>query len=131
MIGWWFLVLAQAPEERARIVAAVPRSEKEQSTILASWEINVAGIDWIDQLVAAGKAVQVLSGGYPSRYRAMASDVLPLIADGPPAADTGFAVIGDDYVMSRAWCGNVTLHQDRMATCLPSQVLTIEVWDQS
>lgn len=131
MIGWWFLVLAQTPEERARIVASVPRSPLEEAAILASREVNVAGIDWIEQLAAAGKAVQVLSGGYPSRYRALAGDVLPLIADGPPAADTGFAVIGDDYVMPRAWRGKVTLHRDRMATCSPSQVLTIEVWDQS
>jgi hypothetical protein len=131
MIGWWFLILAQTPEERASAVAADPRSPQAQAAILATWEINVAGIDWVNDLVGAGKAVEVLSGGYPSRYRAIAGDVLPLVSDGPPAADTGFAVVGDDYVMPRDWSSNVTIHRDRLAGCQASQALTIEVWDQS
>lgn len=129
MIGWWFLVLAQTPEERDATTGQ--GAKQAQAALLASWEINVAGIDWIESLVAAGKAVMVQSGWYPSRYRALAGDVLPLIADGPPAADAGFAVVGDDYVMPPYWSGNVTIHRDRFAACAPSQVLTIEVWDQS
>ena len=60
----------------------------------------------------------VHSGWYPTRYRVVAADVLPLIADGPPA--------GVRVLHARA-----TLHRDRMARCAPSQVLTVEVWDLS
>jgi hypothetical protein len=123
MIGWWIFVIAQTPEERAV-------AEDLKEGVLATWEASLAGIDWIDALVKSGKAARVLAGGYPSRYRAIARDVLPLIAGGPPAHD-GIAVIGDDYVMPGDWSGNVTLHGDRIERCPPSQVLTIEVWDQS
>ena len=91
MLGWYILVIAQTPEERA-----VASDLKEG--LLAKWKASVAGIDWIDALVKDGKAAQVLVGGYPSRYLATARDVLPLIADGPPA-HSGPTVFGDDYVM--------------------------------
>jgi hypothetical protein len=123
MIGWWILVIAQTPEERA-----VTDDSKE--AVLAKWEASLAGIDWIDALVKNGKAAQVRAGGYPSRYRACACDVLPLIASAPPAHD-GLTVIGDDYVMPGDWSGDLTVHRDRIELCPPSQTLTIEVWDQS
>jgi hypothetical protein len=124
MIGWWILVIAQTPEERAAGDDGVKES------VLAKWEASLAGIDWIDALVKTGKAAQVLAGGYPSRYRAVAADVLPQIANGPPA-HSGPTVFGDDYVMPGDWSGNVTMHRDRIERCPPSQMLTIEVWDQS
>jgi hypothetical protein len=123
MIGWWILVAAQTPEELE--AAADPKA-----AVLASWEASVAGIDWVDRLVKEGKARQLLAGGYPNRYTAKASDVLPLISDGPPD-HIGPTVFGDDYVMPGNWSGNVTIHRDKFAACPPEKVLTVEVWDQS
>ncbi len=103
MIGWWIVIAAQTPEERD---AAIDR----KADVLANWETSVGGSRWVQKLVDAGKATQLLSEGYPNRYTTKA---------------------GDDYVMPGDWAGNVILHRDKIAACLPDKVLTIEVWDQS
>lgn len=123
MIGWCIVVAAQTPEER-------DRSVDRQEAVLANWEVGPGGLDWLQQLVIEGKATWLARNGYPNRYTANASDVLPLLAGGPPA-HRGAAIIGDDYVMPANWKGKVILHEDRIAACPPDQVLTIDAWDQS
>lgn len=125
MIGWWVVISAQSPEERDRTAL-----EDRKAAILAQWEVGPGGIEWIAQLVQAGKAIQLSGSGYPNRYTANAGDVLPLLVGGPPA-HTGPAIIGDDYVMPANWRGNIELHADRLAVCSVDQVLTIDAWDQS
>lgn len=121
MIGWWFVIAAQTPEERA---AAIDRKE----AILANWETSVGGIRWIEKLVKEGKATQLLAGGYPNRYTTKADVVLPFLTKGIPDHND-MTVIGDDYVMPAGWKGNIIMHQDKIAACSPDQILTIEVWD--
>jgi len=123
MIGWWIVVAAQTPEERDRAADTKP-------AVLANWEVGPGGLDWLRQLVKAGKASQLFFSGYPNRYTAKAGDVLPLLAGGPPA-HCGPPIIGDDYVMPANWKGNVIFHHDKIAACSPDQVLTIDAWDQS
>ena len=125
MIGWWIVVSTQAPEERDRADQEVRRA-----AILAQWEVGLGGIEWLAQLVQAGKAAQLSGSGYPNRYTASAGDVLPLLAGGPPS-HTGPAIIGDDYVMPANWRGKIELHADSLAACPVGHVLTIDAWDQS
>lgn len=119
MIGWWFVIAAQTPEERD----AAPKE-----AILANWETSVSGIRWVEKLVKEGKAIQLLAGGYPNRYTAMADDVLPFLARGIPDHND-ITIIGDDYVMPAGWKGNVIMHEDKISACPPDQILTIDVWD--
>lgn len=123
MIGWWFVISAQTPEER-------DRSIDPKAGVLANWETSVGGIAWVIKLVADGKAVQLSSGGYPNRFTAKAGDVLPILVKGIPDHND-MTIIGDDYVMPAGWKGNIVLHQDMIAACHTDQVLTIDVWDQS
>lgn len=125
MIGWMIIISTQTREERDR----TPPDALEAAE-LARWETGPGGTDWLDQLVAVGKAICPPSDGYPCRYSARAGDVLPLLAAGPPA-HSGPAVIGDDYLMPANWTGNIVLYQDRIAACPPDQMLTIEAWDLS
>ena len=114
---------AQTPEERDRAIDTKP-------AVLANWEVGPGGIEWLHQLVKAGRASQLSFSGYPTRYTAKAANVLPLLAGGPPA-HRGPPIIGDDYVMPANWKGNVIFHQDKIEACPPDQVLTIDAWDQS
>ncbi|HRA82102.1 MAG TPA: hypothetical protein PL024_11430 [Thauera sp.] len=123
MIGWWIVVAAQTPEERDRAIDTKP-------AVLANWEVGPGGIEWLHQLVKAGRASQLSFRVYPNRYTAKAANVLPLLAGGPPA-HRGPPIIGDDYVMPANWKGNVIFHQDKIEACPPDQVLTIDAWDQS
>lgn len=122
MLGWFIVVYEQIPEERA----SAPTKEAR----LARWEAGLGGVDWLEGLVKVGKAERLIDGGYPSRYAALARDVLPLIAGGPPC-HVGPMVVGDDYVTPGGWIGQVTIDNVKVAQCSPDQPLTIEVWDQS
>lgn len=125
MIGWWIVISTQTPEERSRHA-----DNERRNRILATWEVGLGGLDWVERLVAKSAAQKVRSDGYPNVYVASAETVVPLLADGPPAHD-GAMVIGDDYVMPPKWIGKVEMHRDRIDACLASQALTIEAWDLS
>jgi len=47
-------------------------------TTLANWDADSSGLEWLDELVAAGKAQNLRNDGFPTRYEARAGDVLPL-----------------------------------------------------
>ena len=113
MIGWWIVIAAQTPEERDTGIG-------RRDAVLANWETSVGGNGWVQRLVDEGKAVQLLSGGYPNRYTAKASDVLPIIENGPPARNDP-AVIGDDHVMPVNRVRDVVLHHDKIAACPPGK----------
>ena len=124
MIGWWIVISTQTPEERSR------HADDRKASILATWEVGLGGLDWLDRLVARSVAQRIRSDGYPTIYLASAESVLPLLVDGPPA-HSGPMVIGDDYVTTAKWIGKVEMFADRMAACPGRQRLTIEAWDLS
>jgi hypothetical protein len=124
MIGWWIVISTQTPEERGR------HDDDRRDHILATWEVGLGGLDWIERLVAKSAAQKIRSDGYPNVYVASAETLVPLLADGPPAHDSAM-VIGDDYVMPPKWIGKVEMHRDRIDACLALQALTIETWDLS
>ena len=121
MIGWWIVIAQETPDER-------DANLDKKIGVIASWECSVNGTKWLCDMAAHGKATQLRTGGYPTRYVALARDVLPLIANGTPKHD-GITIVGDDYVIPGDWCGNVTLHHEKIANCPPEQILTIDAWD--
>lgn len=112
MSGWTIAVLSLPPEEEA----CLRNREETQAAMLAYWEAGAFGTRWLDRLVAEGKATQVQSGGYPDRYAAQASAILPLLAD-----PTGLPEVR----------GQVALYQAHIGVCPDTAILTITVWDQS
>lgn len=123
MIGWWIGVAKQTPQER-------DASADKKAMIIASWEAGVGALDWLDRLAGEGKATKLSASGYPCRYVALAKDVLPLIASGPPP-HTGLTIIGDDYVSPNGLVRNIALDTVKFQACAPDQVLTIDAWDLS
>lgn len=120
MVGWWITVFQLTPEELGEAID--PRSC--QPFVLATWESGLGGIEWLQQLVKAGQASQLLGEGYPCRFVAAARDVLPLLASGEPPFHGAQRMSGD-------WLRDVELHRKRIAACPPGQVLTIDAWDRS
>ncbi|MEE1782822.1 hypothetical protein PUR71_07825 [Streptomyces sp. SP17BM10] len=117
MLGWWIGIAEVDPEEYDRVTP-----EQRRAALLARWEVGLNGLDWVEDLVAAGKAEQLLRGGYPSRYAARAEHVLPLLAEGAvPGSGAG--------QLSRVRA--LETHPERIAACPADRALTIEVWDQS
>lgn len=119
MLGWLVIVSTSSSEE-----------SNVSDNVIARWEVGPGGTNWIEKLVRSGKAEQQSFSGYPSRYIARAGDILPLLAEGPPA-HTGPAIFGDDYVLPANWRGQVTMYSERIQSCTNESMLTIDAWDQS
>lgn len=49
MIGWWIVIAQETPDER-------DANPDKLSTVLASWESSLGGLDWLDKLAELGKA---------------------------------------------------------------------------
>lgn len=131
MIGWWIVVSAQTPGERDRADQAARRA-----AILAQWEVGAGGIEWLHALVKAGKVEQHTYSGYPNRYTAQASEVLPLIETSTiDASEDRNRVLGVDesrgFVNLSGRISKMTVYADRMAACPAELLLTIDAWDQS
>ena len=88
---------------------------------LAYWPFFSEGRQWLDDLVRAGKAIDLGGNDYPSRYTAKAEVLAPWIRKYPPGAllKAEVPVSPDDE------------GQDRAATgpCPPEEWLIVEVWD--
>lgn len=111
MLGWWFFVAHQTPKDWALM------PDREQYR-LASWETGVSGIRWIEELVAQGQAEKLRGDGYPSRYRARASTILPLLRN---------EVTGGG---PRKWPKG-SFYEENIASCPCDKTLVIDAWDQS
>jgi hypothetical protein len=124
MLGWEFYIYRHdlAPDPR--------QITPDDRALLARWLVSLGGLDWISNLVRDGKATDLSVTEYPLTYLAKASDVLPLIAHGPPKYE-GSLVVGDDYEHPTGWTGDVSIHHDRIAACHPDLILLIHAWDQS
>ena len=117
VLGWYVLVFrkgADAPKQ-------LP---------LALWETGVFGLEWLDDLVKAEKAVNLGGDGYPKCYSITAGVLLPVLAKGLPSNRSPL-VIGDDYLLPPGWNGQLELDLAALSACPTDETLFIEAWDQS
>ncbi|MDO8064990.1 hypothetical protein [Janthinobacterium sp. SUN206] len=121
MSGWWTIISTETPEQLADM------TKINKDAFLATWEAGLFGADWIAQLCTQGKATQLSSNGFPNRYTASADVIAPLLQAGIAEAQDG--EFPQDTLTG--WPGSITVHPERIAACVPGQLLTIEVWDQS
>jgi hypothetical protein len=139
-------VAAMRPEEWD-----VNHEHLRRVAVLAFWRAPAAGDRWLDQLVGAGKALQLKHGGFPSRWTALAVDVLPMLiplthlsAMEPlrvhpterelPGYKYAYMIDAKDFnlaVITGKFIWDVQLNCELIARCPPVQILTIDVWDAS
>ena len=81
---------------------------------LAVWDARWP--QWVDDLLEAGKLTQSRSDYFPSLYRGLARDLLPIL----PAVKRPKTSIHYTPEML----------QERINACPPDAVLGIEIWDQ-
>jgi hypothetical protein len=97
--------------------------------VLAAWQTDYDGLDWIEDLVKTGKAIRLRGGGWPSLYTATAENLISQIIDGPPMAnDNQNKWVEGDVKPSRV---GTWINRTRAAACPPDEWLRIEAWDTS
>ena len=126
MLGWHISVYKQLDGGAAPATEDSPKGAR-----LAVWQAGLWGLDWIDALVTAGKAIDLGgNSGYPCRYTATAQHLVPPIMDGPPEADAIWRHDASD-VLTDKWEGRTVIDGDVAGGCRPDEWLLVVAWDES
>lgn len=106
--------------------------EKSDENLIARWKSSVFGVDWIDKLVAEGRAHDLGGNGYPCIYKARASFFIPIINPGIGIKRKGFTAVpqGEYSIFPRDYYGIVWNHEN-LRQCKPEEELLIYAYDQS
>jgi hypothetical protein len=125
MLGWHISVFKQRNDG-----ASAATWESEPGSRLAVWQTSLGGLDWLEELVKAGKAISLGGSGYPCRYTATAEHVIPRIIETPPGARTVW-VSGAGDIITDKWEGKTVVDSEAAAQCRPDEWLLVEAWDES
>lgn len=124
MLGWHISVYRQED-------GSAPASVRSPvGSTLAVWQTGCDGLRWLKELVQRGKALDLGGGGYPDRYTATASVVLPAIQAGPPLANEPWKSDPGDILLPN-WLGKTTIDLTAIERCREDEWLLIEAWDES
>lgn len=97
---------------------------------IASWSTGIRGRDWLNKLAKENKITYLGGNGYPFRYSARASNILPIITFGITKPDEAI-MFGNDYVLQFNELRSLKLDLYKISNCESEDQLLIEVWDQS
>jgi hypothetical protein len=125
MLGWHISIYRQTDGG-----ASPATNESPKGTRLAVWQTGLGGLDWIDELVKAGRAVYLGGNGYPLRYTAIAEHLIPRVVDEPPGAHRVWLHDPDD-ILTEKWEGKTVIDHAAASACRPDEWLLIEAWDES
>jgi hypothetical protein len=128
MLGWFISVYRM--KNGGKAPAAPGSASSAQGKRLASWQAGWGGIDWIEELVKQGKALNLGGDGYPVWFTASAEHLVSPILSGPPEARKVWAYEEGD-VLLKEWVGKTVLDQAELKRCSPQEWLLIEVFDES
>ena len=125
MLGWHISIYRQTDD------GALPATaESLTGTRLAVWQTGLGGLDWVRELLKAGKAIDLGGQGYPCRYTATAENLIPRIVDEPPGARRIWTS-GVNDILSEKWEGKTVIDRAAAAACRGDEWLLIEAWDES
>src|ERR1035437_3352487 len=111
MVGWCIGVYRQKDSS-----VSPGRSDPPEGARLAVWQTGLGGLDWLNELVKAGKAIDLGGNGYPNRYTATAACLLPQIMENPPLARSVWLIDPGDVVTDQ-WAGRTTTDPGTASLC--------------
>jgi len=125
MLGWHISIYRQSDGGESPATFG-----SQQGARLAVWQTGLGGLDWLQELVKEGKAIDLGGNGYPSQYTAPARELLPHISVHPPGAREHWLSEPGD-VLTAKWAGKTVIDTTAVAQCRPDEWLIVEAWDES
>ena len=110
--------------------AAPATAESPEGQRLAVWQTGLFGLNWLDELVEQGKAINLGVSGLRGRYTATAAHLLPRIADEPPGAKEIWSA-GPYDILTEKWDGRTVIDHAAVTACRPDEWLIVQAWDES
>lgn len=125
MLGWLISVFRQTDSG-----SSPARADSGEGARLAVWQTGLGGLDWLDELVKRGHAIDLGGDGYPLRYTARAEHLIPRIAGGPPEARQTW-MSGPEDIITDQWAGKTVIDRTAADACGPDEWLLVVAWDES
>jgi hypothetical protein len=122
-LGWEFVVFKKSDTD------AKGSPYRQGLRFLASWECGLGGEEWIEDLVAAGKA-SPQKHDFMRTFVVTAEVMNDILRNGIPK-HTGPEVVGDDYYMPKGWTGNALFDWKALRELRPDELLIVDMFDQS
>jgi len=125
MLGWHITICKLKDGGKS---PATPGAEEGKK--LAVWQTDLGGLEWIDDLVKEGKAINLDGDGYPYWYTAQVKHLIAKIFPHPFGAHDPW-VCGPYDIITDQWEGKTTVDSATIKDCNPDEWLKVEVWDES
>ncbi len=125
MLGWMISVHRQLDGGSTQAQPDCPVGDA-----LAIWQTGLGGVEWLDDLVKQGSAIDLGGNGYPTWYTAKAKHLLPFISANPPLARNTWVYEPNDVLLP-AWHGKTKIDSSAIALCRDDEWLVVEAWDES
>jgi hypothetical protein len=109
MLGWHITIYKQ----KKGGVTAASFSEPTDAK-LAVWQSDLGGLNWLDELVKAGRVIRLGGNGYPYEYTTQIQYVRDTVLQGPPHDKKHRVIDTED-----------------LKQCPPDEWVLIQVWDES
>ncbi|HJR10113.1 MAG TPA: hypothetical protein VJ823_01725 [Rhodanobacteraceae bacterium] len=124
MLGW-FVEIHRQTDGGAKPAAGKSALGTKLFLFHESWD----GLDWVDKIAQGGKAIDLMDGGYPTRYTAKAGDVFDhLDIDHPEKTNWTY----DEADFPRGPRGSKAyMNRDGVVACSRDEWLIIDAWDES
>lgn len=94
MLGWHINVF------RTNALTHVVYDASTDETCIASWSTGMKGLNWLNKLANENKILDLGVNGYPYRYSAKASEIIPIISSGIPTPNEPI-IIGESMRQKR------------------------------
>jgi hypothetical protein len=105
--------------------------ESERGNTIAAWLTDANGLNWLEALVKAGKAIDLGGNGYPLTFTTTAEDLIPQLVQGPPQALQTFHMCEAPSALANRDSGTTVAGLVEYAGCRMGEWLLIHAWDQS
>jgi hypothetical protein len=125
MLGWDILVNRQIGG------GASPATWQSQpGNLVATWREGLGGMEWLDELVKSGNALNLGGDGYPDRASAAAGALIRVITQDLPRL-RGWTVVDKHGEKVEPGRRQIVINGDVIAACDDQEWLLIEAWDLS
>ena len=102
---------------------------------IGGWEVaglGHEGLEWIEELVSAGRALCLGGNGYPLTYKVRAPILAEALRSGVPRPGVGGTVIvGEDYATRGGTVTDFEIDWAVLDACRADEEVLVEAWDLS
>ena len=125
MLGWQIRVYRQTGDTLSQ-----PNENSPKGKCLAVWQANSSGLNWLDELVRKGEAIDLGGNhGYPNLYASTAKDLIRKISKKPPGEQNPW-LNGVNDILGEGYLGKTVIDRKEIKKCTPDEWLLVEAWDE-